>query len=228
MPIILFLHGALGSSSQFASLIDKFPESCECHALDFPLHGNNADDIEFTMEHFADHIISYVEKNKWKKVFVFGYSMGGYAALYAATKRPELFDRIATLATKFKWNPEIATKEKEMLDAEQIERKIPAFAEQLTQRHKHIDWKEMLQRTAGLLENLGVGNVLTPVRLEALPMEVMVGLGDKDSMVSMEETLNVYKQLKFGSLYILPDTKHPFEKVNENLLLCHLQNFFNC
>ena len=154
--------------------------------------------------------------------------MGGYAAMYAASRRPELFDRIATLATKFKWNEEIAAKEKKMLEPGQIEQKVPAFAEQLKQRHPHIDWKEMLERTAELLDGLGKNNLLDKDRLQALPMKIMIGLGDKDSMVSMEETLETYTQLKQGSLFILPDTKHPFEKVNEDLLLAHLRFFFNC
>jgi hypothetical protein len=47
----------------------------------------------------------------------------------------------------------------------------------------------------------------------------LIGLADKDNMVSLEETTAVYKQLKNGAMYMLPNTKHPIEIVNVGLLL---------
>ncbi len=226
MSTILFLHGALGSSSQFESLINKLQDSYSCQAIDFPLHGNNSVVSEFTVPHFADYLIQTIEEQYSGKVAVFGYSMGGYVALYAAALRPDLFDCVMTLATKFNWNEAIAEKEKAMLNTDEMERKIPAFVEQLKQRHTQINWKEMIHQTALLLDDLGRKNWLVNDKLKMLSLKVMVGLGDKDVMVTFDETIEAYKQLKFGSLYILPNTKHTFEKVDEKLLITLMKNFF--
>ncbi|GBL35957.1 hypothetical protein EMGBS15_15520 [Filimonas sp.] len=130
-----------------------------------------------------------------------------------------------TLATKYRWTEAIAEKEKAMLDAEEMAHKIPAFVGQLKQRHPHLDWKEILVNTASLLERLGKENLLTPAKLNDIPVKVRVGVGDKDAMVSLDETVEA-KQLKLGSLYVLPDTNHPFEKVNQEVLICQIRNFF--
>ncbi len=226
MSTILLLHGALGAASQFDALARKLQHTFTCASIDFPLHGQNAQQSPFSIPDLADYLIRTIEEMNVENVSVFGYSMGGYVAMYAAGIRPELFNGIMTLATKYRWSEAIAEKEKAMLNAEEMERKIPAFVSQLTQRHPHIDWKEMVRNTASLLDSLGKENLLTPTRLNDIPVKVRVGVGDKDAMVSLDETVEAYKQLKQGSLYVLPDTKHPFEKVNENLLVCQINDFF--
>ena len=50
-------------------------------------------------------------------------------------------------------------------------------------------------------------------------------LGDRDKMITLDETLAVYKQLPNAQLGILPDTAHPIEKVNIDMLAFFLQGF---
>jgi len=227
MSTILLLHGALGSASQFDSFSHKLNESFTCHAIDFPLHGQNKTQTAFSIQNFADYLIAYIEQHHQEKVSVFGYSMGGYVAIYAASLRPDLFDGIMTLATKFKWDEEIACKEKAMLNTDEMEHKIPAFVAQLQERHKHIEWKDLIHQTTLLLEGLGNMNLLSTECLQAIPMRIRVGIGDKDAMVSLDEAIDTFRQLKLGSLYVLPNTKHPFEKVDEEMLLCQFKSFFS-
>jgi pimeloyl-ACP methyl ester carboxylesterase len=227
MATILFLHGALGSSTTFESLILKLQDPYSCHAIDFPLHGNNARPFEFTVAEFAKYFIQFIEENYTQKISVFGYSMGGYVALYAASLRPELFDSVMTFETKFKWTEEIAAKEIAMLNTDKMEQKIPAFVTQLKQRHQQIDWKDLVNKTASLLHNLGTNKLLDQLRLNSIPVKVMVGQGDKSEMIKPEETIDVFRQLQDGSFYVLPNTKHAFDKVNEKLLLSHITQFFN-
>ncbi|GBL35958.1 hypothetical protein EMGBS15_15530 [Filimonas sp.] len=84
MSTLLFLHGALSSSSQFDSIMDIMRKTSVCAALDFPLHGQNQLCSSLTIPHFADYLIQTIEEKYEGKVSVFGYSMGGYAAMYAA------------------------------------------------------------------------------------------------------------------------------------------------
>ncbi len=57
--------------------------------------------------------------------------MCDYVALYLAATTSDLLGKIANLGTKFDWNPETALKESKMLNVEQIEIKVPKFAEVL-------------------------------------------------------------------------------------------------
>lgn len=226
MQTLILLHGALGSASDYETLMPYLNDAYHCIALDFPGHGNNAEIGEFSIEAFSQDLIHYIENNHQQKVSVFGYSMGGYCALYAASLRPDLFEKVMTLATKFHWNIDIANKEKAMLDADKLEAKVPAFVKQLQHKHIHLAWRELLRQTALLLEDLGRNSLLSDECIKGISLPVRIGLGDHDQMVSIEETVQTYRLLQQGSLMILPDTKHPYEKVNSLMLATQILNFF--
>jgi esterase/lipase len=157
-------------------------------------------------------------ENKLENPSVFGYSMGRYVALYLAHQQPSLLGNIITLGTKFEWSPEISAKETKMLDSKTIIEKVPKFAEALQKRHGK-DWELLLQKTAEMMLSLGNKNALPLSDFAAVENKVLIGLADKDNMVSLEETTAVYKQLKNGAMYMLPNTKQPIEIVNVGLLL---------
>jgi esterase/lipase len=143
--------------------------------------------------------------------------MGGYVALYLAHRNPSILGNIITLGTKFEWSPEIAQKEVKMLDSKTIIEKVPKFAEALQKRHGQ-NWELLLQKTAEMMLSLGNKNALSLTDFTTIENKVLIGLADKDNMVSLEETTAVYKQLKNGAMYMLPNTKHPIETVDVGLL----------
>jgi pimeloyl-ACP methyl ester carboxylesterase len=54
----------------------------------------------------------------------------------------------------------------------------------------------------------------------------MVGVGDRDKMVTIEETLAAYRRLPNGRFIVLPDTPHPLEKVSPGRLAREIGDFF--
>ena len=50
-------------------------------------------------------------------------------------------------------------------------------------------------------------------------------LGDRDKMISTDETFAVYKQLPNAQLGILPATAHPIEKANIATLSFFIEQF---
>jgi len=119
-----------------------------------------------------------------------------------------------------------ASNECKMLDAGNISEKIPKFAEQLSQRHSPQDWKIVLKKTAEMMINLGRSLTLKPDDFSLIENNVMVSVGDRDTMVSIEETVDVYRKLKKGSLLVLPDTSHPIEKISADRLAYEIKLFF--
>lgn len=227
MKKLLLLHGALGSENQFAALKQALQTNYEIHTLDFYGHGLKSSSAEpYRIEAFAAQVLSWLEENNLHEIDIFGYSMGGYVALKLALKHPEKVSRIFTLATKFNWNEETAAKEVKMLDAEKIAVKVPAFAEDLANRHGAEKWKNVMQKTAEMMLDLGKNNgALT--NLQQLEIPIQLAIGDRDTMVSLEETIAVYRQLKNASLLVLPNTPHPLEKVNTTRLAFEIREFFN-
>jgi len=227
MQELLLLHGALGSKEQFVSLEKKLKDSFSTHLINFSGHGGEPIPREqFSIKLFADDVLSYLDKMKIDKINIFGYSMGGYVGLFLARHFPARVYKIFTIATKFKWDEEIALKETKMLNPVKIKEKIPAFAEELRKRHSPQDWEIVLTKTAEMMTNLGRNNELKDEDYSLIENLVLVSVGDRDKMVSIQETDEVYRKLKNRQMLLLPDTPHPFENVPLKRLEPEIKNFF--
>jgi pimeloyl-ACP methyl ester carboxylesterase len=226
MQHLLLLHGALGSKDQFQSLIPLLEDTFQVHTLNLHGHGGQPlPDSSFSIELFSEQIARYIQDMNIEKVNVFGYSMGGYIAMYLAKQMPGKVNKIVTLATKFFWDEKTASKEVKLLDGKTIQEKVPAFAAQLQQRHAPTNWLTILDKTTELLINLGKNNTLQLEDYTSITTPGLVLLGDRDKMVTLEETLAVYKQLPNAQFGVLPGTPHVFEQVNLSLLAFMIKEF---
>lgn len=223
-PLIL-LHGAIGASDQLMPLANALKAQYEVHTLDFSGHGNSPSNELFSIPLFANDVLSYMDQNGLETASIFGYSMGGYVALYLALHHPQRVKRIVTLATKFHWDEPTASKEVQMLDAEKIEAKLPKFATALNQRHGAQDWRSVLQKTATMMLAMGAHNPLISSGYGSIAHSCLLLLGDRDKMVTFDETRNVFQTLPNAQLAVLPATTHPIEQVDIDLLLFYVKRF---
>ncbi len=216
--MIILLHGALGSAHQFAGLssaLHRVPHQI----LEFPGHGQT-DDIAapWTIELFSQWLQTRLQEFE-SPVTVFGYSMGGYVAMDCALRNPQLCRRIVTLGTKLRWSVEGANHETKMLDPDRILEKVPRFAEDLQRRHGADRWRTVLEKTASLMHTLGAAPVLTTERMLQCTTPIRFGLGDRDEMVSLDETREFFAATPGAEFFVLPATKHPIEKVRQDYLV---------
>lgn len=224
---LLLLHGAIGASSQLAPLQQLLAPSFDARLFDFPGHGGNALPEEaFSIRRCSEATIAFMDEQQLESVDIFGYSMGGYVALYMARHWPGRVNRIFTLATKLHWDEATAAREVKMLDPEKIEEKVPKFAAALAKRHAPADWKTVLAKTAELMQQLGRDPELKDEDFKAITLPVRITIGDRDTMVSIEETLQVYRLLPAAQLQVFPQTPHPVEQVDVKSLGDALTSFF--
>jgi pimeloyl-ACP methyl ester carboxylesterase len=225
MNHLLLLHGAIGSASQFAPLRKKLENDYYVHAPDFPGHGGSPIPEKFSIPLFSQFTQDYCRQHKLQQVQIFGYSMGGFVGLHLARNEPGLVSSVITLATKFDWDPVIAEKEISMLQPDRIEAKLPSFATSLRERHAPENWKMVLEKTTHMLRDMGTDNTSSTPRWSEIEQPVLLVLSDRDKMVSQEETLAVYRQLKQGQYCVLPGTAHPIESVDTELLKYIIRRF---
>ena len=228
MQHILLLHGALGSKDQLQPLATALDNTFQVHTFNFSGHGGRPfSNTAFSIPFFCEQIIEFMQEARIAQANIFGYSMGGYAAMYLAKHHPEKINKLITLATKFHWNETTAAREVKMLDGKTIQEKVPAFAAQLQQRHAPNDWQELLTKTRELLTDLGKRNALLLEDYATITTPCLVLLGDRDKMVTLEETMAVYKQLPNAQCGVLPGTPHAFEQVNMHLLTEMISGFIH-
>lgn len=227
MKTLVFLHGALGSAAQFDGLKEAAAGNFSVSTFHFSGHGGREIPAAgLSMELFVNDIIAHLDDAGIMQADIFGYSMGGYAALALASLQPERVGSVFTLATKFLWNEEISRKEGAMLNPDKISQKVPAFARQLAERHSPQPWEEVVRQTAGMMAKLGANPLLNDEIAGQLEIPVRIAIGDRDTMVTLDETVAMYRALRNGSLAVLPATPHPFEKVDTMRLINEITDFF--
>ena len=219
MKLIYLLHGALGSAIELSALQETIINK-EVRVIEFPGHGRTTgSDEEFTIEGFAKHLANEVLRDKPQKIDVFGYSMGGYVALYLESKAAGTFNSITTYGTKFEWSKEIAKMETSKLNYEKMMEKIPAYISYLERIHPEQEVEMLLGRTKAMMNRLGEAPLLTPEVLESIHIPVTIGWGELDNMVTKEESAVTSSHLVEGGLEVLASMPHPLGKVDNNQLL---------
>jgi len=222
---VVLLHGALSAATDLFPLKNLLQHNFNVHTFNFSGHGNSTGiEHNFTIEQFTDDLRSYLHLYNIETCSMFGYSMGGYVALnYAASCKG--IEKIFTLGTKHSWTPEFAAKQSKFLNADLLLQKVPAFAAQLEQKHGAENWKTVVAKTTQMMQRLGSHPLLNENTLSKISAECLIAIGDKDDMVTREESEQVVAQLSHASFKILTDTPHPIEKVNAEMLAKEISDF---
>ncbi|MBX7241591.1 MAG: alpha/beta hydrolase [Bacteroidia bacterium] len=222
---LILLHGALGSSETFSQIVPELEKYFRVHRINFSGHGGRNFEQAFGIPQFVAELNDYVSTKQLSHFSVLGYSMGGYVGLLYALENPGKVNRILTVGTKLHWTPEFAETQKKMLNPEKIMEKIPGYAAILDKNHQPQDWKILMNKTAGMMYDLGQ-NPLDLSLFQTLDCTVMIGLAEMDNLVTEEECLNLVSFLKKGGMSKIPDSKHPFEQVNAEALMQLIHSFF--
>lgn len=213
MKNLILLHGALGASSQFIDLKQRLENHFKVFSLHFDGHGSGAETEEMSIELFSETLKAFIDEHQLVKPLIFGYSMGGYIALYSASKFPDSIGSILTLGTKFKWDEETSAKEIKLLDPEKIAEKIPKFASYLESVQAPKDWKKVMYQTQKLMLRLGKSPLMTSSVLEAITIPIHLRLGAEDTMVSKEETEVIQHQLSNATFEVVDAIPHPIQQI---------------
>lgn len=214
---ILFLHGALGISEDLIPLMDHFEKKgYRTLALNFSGHSKSTRAaLEFRIENFAQDLDDYIKKHQLRDPIIFGYSMGGYVALYhAAHFEDSPIRQIVTYGTKFDWSEETLKKEIPRLDPDFLHAKSPGFVEGLIAKHGPDRWKTLLLSTAHMMQNLEKLDGLHKADVEDVELPILLLRGAEDLMVSSEETESMARWMPNAKCVTIENSRHEIEKAN--------------
>lgn len=224
-PTLLILHGALGCKEQFTAWIQALSGRFDCHAFDFSGHGIKSAEInKFSIEAFSEDLKKYIEANNLNQPHVLGYSMGGYVALFTALRDSAPLGNIMTISTKFDWNKESSQKEAGYLKPAMMLQKVPQLAGQLKQRHGS-HWENVVEKTAEMMLLLGEKPLLINENIGGIKNKIKFCVGDQDKMVSMDETMRMFRGANNAELCVLPATAHLPETMNPKRIVFEVEEF---
>ena len=224
-PTILLLHGALCTSSQFESLIKRLKPYFDVHALDFSAHTHTPYDGVLDMNVLVKDIAQYFNNIAGQPCHIFGYSMGGYAAVTFAMGHPERLGKIMTLGTKWDWNPASSAKDVAMLDPSIMADKLPSYVVKLQSLFGENNWINVVEKTAELMLDLGHGTALVEDDFNNIDTDVLILRGSEDRMVTAESSEEVASWLKNGKYQEIAGFPHPLERVDIDVLAQEIIKF---
>jgi pimeloyl-ACP methyl ester carboxylesterase len=220
---LLLMHGALGSARQMKPLQERMGGI----AIDLTGHGGREIPAGgLTFDHFIADIDRAFTEQKWKSAHLFGYSMGGYAALLYAAKHTERVESVVTLGTKFLWTEEGLQKELRKLDPDAMEAKVPAFANALAEAHGQDRWRDVVHAVAKSMRELAAAPLLTAEVCSRIECQVLLCAGDNDTTAVPHDTRMFCSGLERAKVEVLRNTRHPFDEVDLAALENVMEDFW--
>lgn len=223
---LLLLPGLLGSmNSQWRGFIRSLSPNFRIVMLDLRGHGrsqNNAPTL--TLDQFLQDIKGLLDFLQIESFHIAGYDFGGYLGLMLALSQSRRVETLLMLATKFYWTEKSAAKMRAQLEPETISKQAPAYADQLVQEHGARQWRVLVRQAGDIIVHLAE-NGLTDRMAAQVQCPVLVCVGDRDKLVSLEECQRISKAIPNSGLLVLPGVSHPFRSVHEIPLLPMMQHF---
>jgi esterase len=93
-PVLVLLHGLLGSGSNWGSLARQLAGQARVLAPDLRNHGASPHDGDMSYDAMAADLLELLDELELPRVHLLGHSMGGKAAMTFACRWPERVDRL--------------------------------------------------------------------------------------------------------------------------------------
>ncbi len=169
-PVVIMLHGFMGDTSDWKTIVDKISDQCFMILIDLPGHGKTQSNSYTDQQQFLDELQMFSSQFKNHTPTGVGYSMGGRLLLQLENQTPGLFKSLLLESV----HPGIQD------DSERIERlkKDETLLDGLFTTAKFRDFLDSwydLPLFQGIKDNKNYENMVRH-KLQATPSELQQGL----------------------------------------------------
>lgn len=213
---IVLINGIHGTTQELAPLTSALEESFEVASLNPLGHGKREVPPALSVEAHAADVIAQMNERGLQAAHICGYSFGGYVALYLAKHYPDRVLGITSIATKYLFDEKWTS-----LTQFLLARLLDPVADQLQQvnRRREMErlhgpaWRDLCRRNLELCTSLPQAAPLSVADLQSIAQPAFIVGFAKDPLVPRQETSELARQLKNGSVLILAGKGHPFSAV---------------
>lgn len=227
-PVIFLNHLAAVLDNWDPRIIDGI--AAKHHVVVFDNRGVGASTGEpaKSIEQMADDAITFIQAKGFKKVDLFGFSMGGMISQEIALKQPQLIRKmilsgtgpaggigISTVGRVSNWDlvRGIATRQDPKVylfftRTDNGKAVAKQFVQRINERTEDRDKEITISAYRAQLKALKKWGSKKPADLSVIQQPVLVANGDHDRMVPTVNTYDLAKRLPNSSLVIYPDAGH--------------------
>ncbi len=241
-PAIIFIHGFPLNKLMWEKQIEILKENYRVIAYDIRGHGNtDAGNDNFSIELFANDLLSLMDVLKIDRTILSGFSMGGYIALNAIESYPERFNALILCDTNCAADMPDA-KEKRMKTIANIkEQGLEKYAgESLKKLFAPISFsthseeiaivRKMIMNTSrqSLYKTLHAlaERKETCTKLHEIKVPVLIMVGKEDEITPPAAALTMHEKIKSATIHIIDHAGHMSNMENPDQFNNHLTKFF--
>ena len=216
-PLVV-LHGAYMSIDMMGELVTRLAETRRVIAVELQAHGrtNDLPDRPITYEGMADDVAALMDAIGIDKADVFGYSMGGAAALQVAIRHPERVDKLVVASAAYRTDGAYAEVWEGIAEiTPEVMAGTPYGAEYMRLAPNPENWPSLVEK---LLQLDTTVMEWTPESIQAISAPTFVIIGDGD-IVRPEHAVDMFRLrgggvpadltgLPNARLAVLPGTTH--------------------
>jgi 2-succinyl-6-hydroxy-2,4-cyclohexadiene-1-carboxylate synthase len=246
-PVILFLHGFLGTANDWHEVISALSPHYYCLAVDLPGHGQTkitGDGTSYTIKTCATGIIDILRHLNMDSCYMVGYSMGGRLALYLAVTYPKIFHKVVLESAspglktrterKHRWLHDLHLAQQLQCDSLQLF--LNSWYQQpiFNSMRKHRDFSNLLEKRlhqdgkqlAHALRGMSVAKekpLWNKLRKIKLPILLITGALDFKFSEIMQEMHHLLPQ---AELQIVEECGHNVHFENPDIFVKKVREFF--
>lgn len=227
-PSVVFLHGAAGCTLyETAPLMRRLESSFHVIGIDLSGHGASSfpPDGTLSLDVFAADVRAALDALDCASAHVFGFSLGGGAALHFAQQNPARVERLALLQTTVEWTEPLADQMKQRLDLEALQDRSPDRVQQL--RSLHDDPERLFRSLRAFVEGLPDTSDALWEPIADVTAPTLVASVDHDPLFGPEVPLALCDHLPNARLAILPGEQHSLAEAPLASLLPLLRHHFS-
>lgn len=227
-PVIFLNHLAAVLDNWDPRIIDGIAAKHHIVVFDNRGVGASTGKPSKSIEQMADDAITFIQAKGFKKVDLFGFSMGGMISQEIVIKQPNLIRKmilsgtgpaggtgISTVGRVSNWDlvRGIATRQDPKVylfftRTDNGKAAAKAFAQRINERTENRDKEITISAYRAQLKALKKWGNKKPADLSVIQQPVLVENGDHDRMVPTVNTYDLAKRLPNSSLIIYPDAGH--------------------
>jgi pimeloyl-ACP methyl ester carboxylesterase len=215
---LIMLHGSRASAKVFTDHAAALSHLGRIVPLNMLGHGGRRVPEVFTVEAMAKDVIAQMDEQDIETAYVFGYSFGGYIALYLARYYPQRILGAITLATKWIFDQHTVNFFTRLSNTERIKR-IPKMRAEMDDYHSGVDWNGIVSGLAYLYRFLGSVPALTNKELASIQQPCLVISASHDQLVPWSESLWLANLIPQGHGFTFAGKAHPLEIIPVKFLV---------
>lgn len=198
---LLLIHGNGGSIIDFAKQIPYFARHYKVIVADSRAQGKSIDKGEkLTYEMMADDYAALLQKMKVDSAFVIGWSDGGINGLLLSMRHPEKVKKLVVTGANLR--PDSTAVQTDVF--KRVSNNYSKFKEIFATKKDKTDLDYTVLKLKRLLSEQPN---IDPRNLQNIKVPVLVIGGDYD-VIKPEHTLEIFRNIPKGNLWILPDSGH--------------------